>query len=152
MIEDNKVVKIDYTVKDESGQVIDSSEGKDPLAYLHGTGNIIPGLENALTGKAEGDEFSAVVQPDDAYGPRNEAMIQTVEKSVFQGVEEIEVGMVFNAQGPQGDIQVTIADIDGDQVTIDGNHPLAGLVLHFEGVVREVRDATQEEIEHGHVH
>ncbi|MGF1768994.1 peptidylprolyl isomerase [Enterovibrio makurazakiensis] len=152
MIEDNKVVKIDYTVKDESGQVIDSSEGKEPLAYLHGTGNIIPGLENALTGKAEGDEFSAVVQPDDAYGPRNEAMIQTVEKSVFQGVEEIEVGMVFNAQGPQGDIQVTIADIDGDQVTIDGNHPLAGLVLHFEGVVREVRDATQEEIEHGHVH
>nr|WP_211254245.1 peptidylprolyl isomerase [Enterovibrio calviensis] len=152
MIEDNKVVKIDYTVKDESGQVIDSSEGKEPLAYLHGTGNIIPGLENALTGKAEGDDFSAVVQPEDAYGPRNDGMIQTVEKSVFQGVEEIEVGMVFNAQGPQGDIQVTIADIDGDQVTIDGNHPLAGLVLHFEGVVREVRDATQEEIEHGHVH
>ncbi|MEZ8141783.1 peptidylprolyl isomerase [Enterovibrio norvegicus FF-33] len=152
MIEDNKVVKIDYTVKDESGQVIDSSEGKEPLAYLHGTGNIIPGLENALTGKAVGDAFSAVVQPDDAYGPRNESMIQTVEKSVFQGVEEIEVGMVFNAQGPQGDIQVTIAEIDGEQVTIDGNHPLAGLVLHFEGEVREVRDATPEEIEHGHVH
>ncbi|WP_407332588.1 peptidylprolyl isomerase [Enterovibrio sp. 27052020O] len=152
MIEDNKVVKIDYTVKDESGQIIDSSEGKEPLAYLHGTGNIIPGLENALTGKAEGDAFSAEVQPEDAYGPRNDAMIQTVEKSVFQGVEEIEVGMIFNAQGPQGDIQVTIADINGDQVTIDGNHPLAGLVLHFEGVVREVRDATPEEIDHGHVH
>ncbi|MCC4797577.1 peptidylprolyl isomerase [Enterovibrio norvegicus] len=152
MIEENKVVKIDYTVKDETGQVIDTSEGKEPLAYLAGAGNIIPGLEKALVGKAQGDAFQAEVHPEDAYGDRNEALIQTVEKSVFQGVEELEVGMVFNAQGPQGNIQVTIVEIEGEDVTIDGNHPLAGLVLHFEGVVREVRDATAEELEHGHVH
>ncbi|MDD1781353.1 peptidylprolyl isomerase [Enterovibrio sp. ZSDZ35] len=152
MIEENKVVKIDYTVKNDAGQIIDTSEGNEPLAYLHGASNIIPGLENALAGKAEGEEFNAEVHPDDAYGQRNEALIQTVDKEVFQGVDEIEVGMVFNAQGPQGNIQVTIVEIDGDQVTIDGNHPLAGIVLYFEGVIREVRDATEEEIEHGHVH
>ncbi|CZF77699.1 FKBP-type peptidyl-prolyl cis-trans isomerase SlyD [Grimontia celer] len=152
MIEDNKVVKIDYTVKDEEGQLIDTSEGKDPLAYLHGAGNIIPGLEKALAGRAEGEEFSVQIQPDDAYGQRNEALIQVVERGVFQGVEQLDVGMVFNAQGPQGNIQVTIIAIEGDEVTIDGNHPLAGVVLQFEGVIREVRDATAEEIEHGHVH
>ncbi|AMG31357.1 peptidylprolyl isomerase [Grimontia hollisae] len=152
MIEENKVVKIDYTVKDEDGQLIDTSEGQDPLAYLHGAGNIIPGLEQALAGRAEGEEFSVQIQPDDAYGQRNEALIQKVERGVFQGVEQLEVGMVFNAQGPQGNIQVTIVAIDGDEVTIDGNHPLAGVVLSFEGVIREVRDATAEEIEHGHVH
>lgn len=152
MIEENKVVKIDYTVKDEDGQLIDTSEGKEPLAYLHGAGNIIPGLEQALTGRAEGEEFSVQIQPDDAYGQRNDALIQKVERGVFQGVEQLEVGMVFNAQGPQGNIQVTIVAIEGDEVTIDGNHPLAGVVLSFEGVVREVRDATEEEVEHGHVH
>ncbi|USH01652.1 peptidylprolyl isomerase [Grimontia kaedaensis] len=152
MIEDNKVVKIDYTVKDEEGQLIDTSEGQDPLAYLHGAGNIIPGLEKALAGRAEGEEFSVQIQPDDAYGQRNEALIQVVERGVFQGVDELDVGMVFNAQGPQGNIQVTIIAIEGDEVTIDGNHPLAGVVLQFEGVIREVREATAEEIEHGHVH
>ncbi|CZF81326.1 FKBP-type peptidyl-prolyl cis-trans isomerase [Grimontia marina] len=152
MIEDNKVVKIDYTVKDEEGQLIDTSEGKDPLAYLHGAGNIIPGLEKALAGRAEGEEFSVQIQPDDAYGQRNEALIQVVERGVFQGVDQLDVGMVFNAQGPQGNIQVTIIAIDGDEVTIDGNHPLAGVVLQFEGVIREVREATAEEIDHGHVH
>lgn len=152
MIEENKVVKIDYTVKDEDGQLIDTSEGQDPLAYLHGAGNIIPGLEQALAGRAEGEEFFVQIQPDDAYGQRNEALIQKVERGVFQGVEQLEVGMVFNAQGPQGNIQVTIVAIDGDEVTIDGNHPLAGVVLSFEGVIREVRDATAEEVEHGHVH
>lgn len=152
MIEENKVVRIDYTVKDQDGQLIDTSEGKEPLAYLHGAGNIIPGLESALAGYAEGDAFEVVIQPDDAYGPRNDALIQVVERGVFQGVDQIDVGMVFNAQGPQGDIQVTIIAIDGDKVTIDGNHPLAGVVLSFEGVVREVRDATEEEVSHGHVH
>lgn len=152
MIEENKVVKIDYTVKDEEGQLIDTSEGKDPLAYLHGAGNIIPGLEKALEGRSEGEEFAVQIQPDDAYGQRNEALIQVVERGVFQGVEQLDVGMVFNAQGPQGNIQVTIIAIEGDEVTIDGNHPLAGVQLQFEGVVREVREATAEEIEHGHVH
>ncbi|EOD78038.1 peptidylprolyl isomerase [Grimontia sp. AD028] len=152
MIEENKVVKIDYTVKDEEGQLIDTSEGKDPLAYLHGAGNIIPGLEKALEGRSEGEEFAVQIQPDDAYGQRNEALIQVVERGVFQGVDQLDVGMVFNAQGPQGNIQVTIIAIEGDEVTIDGNHPLAGVVLQFEGVIREVREATAEEIEHGHVH
>ncbi|SKA67270.1 FKBP-type peptidyl-prolyl cis-trans isomerase [Enterovibrio nigricans] len=152
MIEENKIVKIDYTVKNDAGQIIDTSEGNEPLAYLHGASNIIPGLEKALIGKAEGEEFKAEVHPDDAYGQRNEALIQVVDKEVFQGVDDIEVGMVFNAQGPQGNIQVTIVEIDGEKVTIDGNHPLAGIVLYFEGVIREVRDATEEEIEHGHAH
>ncbi|MBV7297520.1 FKBP-type peptidyl-prolyl cis-trans isomerase [Enterovibrio paralichthyis] len=152
MIEENKVVRIDYTVKDQEGQLIDSSEGKEPLAYLHGAGNIIPGLESALAGRAEGEAFEVVIQPDDAYGQRNDALIQVVERGVFQGVDQIDVGMVFNAQGPEGNIQVTIIAIEGDEVTIDGNHPLAGVVLNFEGVIREVRDATEEEIAHGHVH
>lgn len=152
MIEENKVVRIDYTVKDQEGQLIDSSEGKEPLAYLHGAGNIIPGLESALAGRAEGEAFEVVIQPDDAYGQRNDALIQVVERGVFQGVDQIDVGMVFNAQGPEGNIQVTIIAIEGDEVTIDGNHPLAGVVLNFEGVIREVRDVTEEEIAHGHVH
>ena len=152
MIEDNKVVSIHYSVIDEDQQVIDSSEGKEPLTYLHGANNIIPGLEKALAGKQTGDAFSAVVAPADAYGEYNDAMVQQVPMDAFEGVDKVEPGMAFNAQGPQGPIQIIVTEVDGDQVTIDGNHPLAGKILSFNGTVVEVRDATDEEISHGHVH
>ncbi|AJQ97020.1 FKBP-type peptidyl-prolyl cis-trans isomerases 2 [Gynuella sunshinyii YC6258] len=152
MIEDNKVVSIHYSVTDENQQVIDSSEGKDPLTYLHGADNIIPGLEKALAGKQTGDSFSAVIPPAEAYGEYNDAMIQQVPMNAFEGVDKVEPGMAFNADGPQGPIQIIVTEVNGDEVTIDGNHPLAGKTLSFDGTVVEVRDATAEEISHGHVH
>ncbi len=152
MIEDNKVVSIHYSVTDENQQVIDSSEGKDPLTYLHGADNIIPGLEKALAGKQPGDSFSAVIPPAEAYGEYNDAMIQQVPMNAFEGVDKVEPGMAFNAEGPQGPIQIVVTEVNGDEVTIDGNHPLAGKTLSFDGTVVEVREATEEEISHGHVH
>lgn len=152
MIENNKVVAIDYSVTDEANQLIDTSEGREPLKYLHGAGNIIPGLEQALTGKQAGDEFEVTVAPEQAYGQHNPANVQQVPVSAFQGVENIEVGMSFTAQGENGNFQVTVTAIEGETVTVDANHPLAGKTLTFKGVVREVREASAEEIEHGHVH
>ncbi|MCL1036390.1 peptidylprolyl isomerase [Shewanella corallii] len=153
MIENNKVVAIDYSVTDEANQLIDTSEGREPLKYLHGTGNIIPGLEQALNGKQAGDEFEVTVSPAEAYGEHNPDNVQEVPMDAFQGVEKVEVGMSFTAQGANGNFQVTVTNISDDNiVTVDANHPLAGKTLTFKGVVREVRDATEEEIEHGHVH
>ncbi|MEJ2044141.1 MAG: peptidylprolyl isomerase [Reinekea sp.] len=152
MIEDNKVVSIDYTVKDDSGQVIDSSEGNEPLVYLHGAQNIIPGLESALTGKATGDDFETTVQPADGYGEYKEELVQVVPRSAFEGVESIEPGMVFTAQTQGGPVQLMVTGVEEDDITVDPNHPLSGKVLHFTGKVIEVRDASQEELDHGHVH
>ncbi len=152
MIENNKVVSIDYTVKDESDNIIDTSEGKEPLAYLHGAGNIIPGLEKALEGKQAGDEFDVEVAPGDGYGEYNPDMVQEVPLEAFQGVDNVEPGMAFTAQGPQGQVQVVVTKVENDQVTVDANHPLAGKTLTFTGTVREVRDATEEELSHGHSH
>jgi len=152
MIEDNKVVTLNYTVKDEKDQVIDSSEGNEPLVYLHGAKNIVPGLEAALTGKANGDAFEVTVEPKDAYGEYNEEMVQVVPRSAFEGVEKVEPGMVFTAQTQTGPVQLMVTAIEGDDVTVDPNHPLSGKTLHFSGAVSDVRDATPEELEHGHVH
>lgn len=152
MIEDNKVVSLQYTVKDDDGQVIDTSEGGDALTYLHGHKNIIAGLESALTGKASGEEFSVTVQPAEAYGEYREEMVQVVPVSAFEGVEKVEPGMVFTAQTQGGPLQLTVTGVEGDDVTVDPNHPLAGKVLHFTGSVDSVRDASAEELEHGHVH
>ncbi|WP_434362471.1 peptidylprolyl isomerase [Parasalinivibrio latis] len=152
MIENNKVVSIDYTVKDESDNIIDTSEGKEPLAYLHGAGNIIPGLEKALEGKQTGDEFDVEVAPGDGYGEYNPDMVQEVPLEAFQGVDNVEPGMAFTAQGPQGQVQVVVTQVEDGQVTVDANHPLAGKTLTFTGTVLEVRDATEEEVAHGHVH
>lgn len=146
MIKDNNVVQFDYLVKDDSGLIIDSSEGKDPLVYIHGTGAILFALENALTGKKNGESFAVKIAPNEGYGQRNEDLVQKVERSVFQDVPEVKEGMVFTAQRPEGDLQVTIIGIEGDEVTLDGNHPLAGKTLNFEGVIRDIRDATPEEI------
>ena len=152
-ISDNKVVAIDYSLKDDSGQLLDSSEGNGPLYYLHGANNIISGLESALEGKSEGDSVQAVLAPADAYGERNEQLRQEVSRSHFAQVGDLAVGMQFNVPGGDaGDAVVTVVDFDDDTVTVDGNHPLAGQTLHFDVTVREVRDATQEELDHGHVH
>jgi len=152
MIANDKVVTIEYTVTDENNQVLDSSEGREPLKYLHGAGNIIPGLESALAGLKAGDEYEVEVAPADAYGEHNPQLVQDVPRAAFEGVDQIEPGMVFNAQGPQGQVQVTVTGVAEDTVTIDGNHPLAGKTLTFKGNVVDVRDATEEEVQHGHAH
>ena len=152
-IDDKCVVSMHYTLTNENGEELDSSNGRDPLKYLHGASNIVPGLERALTGKAAGDNVQVVVQPDDGYGQVNPQMVQTVPRSAFEGAPEIKAGMQFQAQGPQGQVQmITVTDVTGDDVTVDGNHPLAGQVLHFEVSVEEVRAATEEELSHGHAH
>jgi FKBP-type peptidyl-prolyl cis-trans isomerase SlyD len=151
-IANNKVVSIHYKLTNDAGDILDSSEGQEPLAYLHGLGNIIPGLENALSGRALGDKFSVTVAPADGYGERDNEMVQSVPKSAFQGVDQILPGMQFQAQSPEGMQLVTVIDVDGDEVILDGNHPMAGITLTFDVEVTEIRDATAEELEHGHVH
>ncbi|MDY0206328.1 MAG: peptidylprolyl isomerase [Pseudomonas sp.] len=153
LIANQHVVAIDYTLSNDAGEVIDSSAGAEPLVYLHGAGNIIAGLENALAGKTVGDELEVSIEPEDAYGEYSAELITNLGREMFEGVEELEVGMQFHASAPDGGMQVvTIRDIDGDQVTIDGNHPLAGQQLNFKVKVISVRAASAEEIEHGHVH
>ena len=147
-----KVVSIHYTLTNGEGTVLDSSSGSQPLAYLHGFGNIIPGLENALEGKASGDKLSVTVEPEQGYGARDERLVQAVPRSAFKGVTELAPGMQFQAQGPQGTRLVVVTQVADEEVTVDANHPLAGQTLHFDVEVSEVRDATAEELEHGHVH
>lgn len=151
-VAENSVVVIDYTLTNNEGQVIDSSEGAGPLAYLHGAGNIIPGLEDALLGKEAGDEVKASIEPVNAYGERHDALKQEVPAELFSGVEKVEVGMQFQSETDQGPVLVTVTEIGNETITVDGNHPLAGVHLNFDVSVREVREATPEELEHGHVH
>ena len=152
-ITSQKVATIDYTLTDDQGTLIDSSKGGEPLAYIHGIGNLIPGLEEALEGKSAGDELSVSIQPDQAYGKRDEELLQAVPRTHFDGVDELQVGMQFRASSEDGDERVvTVVEVGDEQVTVDGNHPLAGQILNFEVKIVEVRDATQEELDHGHVH
>jgi FKBP-type peptidyl-prolyl cis-trans isomerase SlyD len=147
------VVHFDYTLTGPDGRTIDSSEGKQPLAYLHGANNIIKGLENALDGKQAGDQLNVIVPAAEGYGERNEQLVQRVPRSAFQGANEIKPGMQFQARGPQGQTAVvTVTNVDPNEITVDANHPLAGVPLNFAVTVREVRAATQEELAHGHVH
>ncbi len=146
------VVTIDYTLTDNDGNVLDSSKGGDPLVYLHGANNIIPGLENALIGKVADDELKVDVQPADAYGERNDEMIQAVPNEMF-GDAEIKVGEHYHAAGPNGEqLSVTVIKIDENEVVVDGNHPLAGVALNFDVKILDIRVATEEELSHGHVH
>ena len=151
-IADKTVVSIHYTLTNALGETIDSSVGQDPLVYLQGAQNIIPGLENALTGKAVGDALQVTVEPAEGYGEIRDELIQEVDRSAFQGVDDIDVGMQFMAQTPWGEQPVTVVKVEGDQITLDGNHQLAGETLNFDVEVVEIREATAEEIEHGHVH
>ena len=151
-IDKNTVVSIDYTLTNDAGQILDSSKGRSPLVYLHGGGNIIPGLEAALQGKNQGDTIKVTVEPEQAYGVRHEQMVQAVPRERFQGIKDIRAGMQFQAQGPQGSRIVTVTEVGPDTVTIDANHPLAGTRLNFDVSVVDVRTATAEELQHGHAH
>ncbi len=152
-ISQNKVVTIHYTVTDAaSNEVIDSSEGGQPMVYLHGHQNIIPGLENALEGKAVGDELKVEVTAADAYGEYSEERVQQVPIEAFEGVENVEPGMAFTAQTEHGPVNIIITEIEDDVATVDANHPLAGRALNFDVKIAEVREASVEELEHGHVH
>ncbi|MBP6672145.1 MAG: peptidylprolyl isomerase [Bacteroidetes bacterium] len=148
----DKVVSIEYTLRDNDGNVLDTSEGREPLAYLHGNGNLIPGLESQLEGKGANEALKVVVAPADGYGEFDAAQIVNVPKSQFAGVAELAVGMQFTASGPEGQQVVTVTKIENDTVTVDGNHPLAGQTLNFDVKIIEVREATADELSHGHVH
>lgn len=153
-IADDKVVAIHYTLTNETGQTIDTSrERGEPLAYLHGHENIIPGLEKALTGKESGDKLDVTITPDEGYGERHEGLTQQVPASAFEGVDgELEPGMQFQAETEAGTRIFTVTHVEGDQVTVDGNHPLAGETLNFAVEIADIRDATDEEKQHGHIH
>ncbi len=151
-IESSKVASINYTLTNAEGKVLDTSEGREPLSYIHGKGNLIPGLEKALEGKKVGDKLNVTIQPEEAYGNRNEELVQIIPRSSFQGVEDIQPGMQFQAN-VQGHTQIiVVTNVDGDNITTDANHPLAGEELTFDVEITEVRDATEEELAHGHVH
>lgn len=151
-IANDTVVSIDYRLYNSGGELLDSSEAGQPLAYLHGHGNIVPGLEEALEGKQAGDEIKVAVPPEKAYGARHPELVQTAPLSAFPTEQPPEVGSSFKAEHEGGSTVVTVTAIEGDQVTVDGNHVLAGQDLNFEVTVVEVRAATGEEVEHEHAH
>ena len=151
-VADNMAVSIHYTLTNDDGDVLDSSIDDEALVYLHGKGNIISGLEKALHGKVAGDKFNVRIAPEDAYGELMEDMIQVISRDMFEGIDNIEVGMQFHADVSSGSGIVTVVNIEGDDITIDGNHPLAGLALTFDVEVIDVRAATEEETSHGHIH
>ncbi|MBD3648800.1 MAG: peptidylprolyl isomerase [Pseudomonadales bacterium] len=147
-VQDKCVVSIHYTLTDNDGTELDSSKGREPLTYLHGTGSIIPGLEKALEGADEGENVNVVLEPDDAYGQVNDELVQTVPKEAFEEVEKVEPGMQFQARGPDGSTQrITVVGITEEGITVDGNHPLAGQTLNFDVTVEGVREATAEELQ-----
>jgi len=151
-IQRNKVVTINYTLTDETGSLIESSEGQEPLTYLHGVGNLIPGLEASLEGKSAGASMKVSVPPEEAYGVWDQEKVMDIPKSQFSGVESVEAGMQFSVQSEAGEEVVTVSKVEGDTVTIDANHPLAGKTLTFDVTIVGIRDATAEELDHGHVH
>ena len=152
-ITDGTVVQFHYTLTTDDGTVVDTSQGSTPLAYLHGAGNIVPGLERQMTSHVVGDKFTAVVPPEEGYGPRQEMPPQPVPRSQFPADMEIAPGMAFHAQGPNGEqIQVFVAGVEEDNVLVDINHPLAGATLNFEVEITDIRAASEEEIAHGHPH
>ena len=151
-IAENHVVTLNYTLTDNEGEVIDEAQDGS-FVYLHGAENIIPGLENSLTGKAVGDAFTVKVSPEDGYGVRDDSRVEDVPREMFPEDQEIEPGMVFHAEGPNGEtITVTVISVDSENVKIDSNHALAGIELNFDVKIVDIRDAEPVEIEHGHVH
>ncbi len=151
-ISDGKVVLIDYTLTDDDGELIDSSTGAEPLAYVQGAGQIVPGLEKALSGRSAGDSFKVSVGPAEGYGLHDVENVAVIPADQIEGVHELEVGTQLQTDSEDGEQTVVVTKIEGNEVTIDANHPLAGLTLHFDITVREVRDATDEEISQGHAH
>ena len=148
----DSVVTIHYTLKDDAGAVIDSSASGEPLAYLHGHGNIVPGLERALSGRDAGDKLSVRVTPAEGYGEYDKELVQSVPRRALRGIKDVQPGMHLHAQTEAGTRTVTVTRVQGDMVTLDANHPLAGKNLNFDIQVEDVRQATEEELSHGHVH
>ena len=148
----DKVVLIHYTLKDDEGAVVDTSAGGEPLAYIQGHGNLVAGLEKALEGKRGGNKVVVSVPPEEGYGRHDPKLIQRIPKRSLQGAGQVKKGMQFQARTDDGMRVFTVTAIVGDMVTLDGNHPLADKTLHFDVDVVDVRDATSEELEHGHVH
>ena len=150
-IEADKVVSIHYTLTLEGGELVDTTEGEEPLRYLAGSGQIIPGLERELLGKGVGDTLKVSVSPHDAYGEFDEDLVQTLPREMFTGIDNIEVGMEFQTQDEEGDAQyVVVIEVGDDEIKIDGNHEFAGKTLVFDVTVDSLRDATPEELDHGH--
>ena len=152
MISKDKVVTIDYSLTDEEGELIDSSVGEEPLVYLHGHHGSIPGLEQALAGRRVGDKLEVSIPPEEGYGDWDEDLVEVVGVEDFDDPEELEIGTQFETMTEEGTRLATVIDIEGDEITVDLNHPLAGMTLNFDVTVLEVRDATAEELAHGHVH
>lgn len=152
LIREKTVVGIEYTLTDDQGTILDQSEGREPLYFLQGVGQIISGLEEALEGRSTGDKFQVSIPPEKGYGTRNSALIRQVPRDRFPQDSEIEIGMQFRASSEDGPITVTVTDIGLDFVMVDGNHPLAGQQLNFAVEVVAVREATPSELDHGHVH
>lgn len=151
-IQEKSVVSIHYKLTDDKGDILDQSQDQ-PLSYIHGIGSLIPGLEKELAGKAAGDKVLATVPPEEGYGPVMPQLIQKLPRSTFQGTDTIEIGMEFQASNENGETMVVrVQEVGDEEVTINGNHPLAGMTLNFDVEVVEVREATSEELEHGHVH
>jgi FKBP-type peptidyl-prolyl cis-trans isomerase SlyD len=146
------VALIHYTLTDDEGKTLDTSAGGEPLAYIHGNGNLIPGLERELEGKGEGDKVDVKIAPADGYGEFDKDLIQRVPRRALKGVGDLHVGMQLHAQSERGTRAVTVTQLVGDMVTLDGNHPLAGKNLNFKVEIVGVRAATEEELSHGHVH
>lgn len=144
-IEKMKAVSIDYTLKNKEGEQIDTSIGREPLEYIQGVGALIPGLEKELLGKEKGFKGSVVIAPEDAYGLRNESLIQDIPKDQF-GEQEVAVGQQFQVMTGQGAQIITVLEVKENEITVDGNHPMAGIELHFEVEVMNVREATEEEL------
>jgi FKBP-type peptidyl-prolyl cis-trans isomerase SlyD len=151
-IAEGTVVSMDYALRDDEGTLIDQSQPGNPLAYLHGHRNIIPGLEAALAGKSKGDTVEVRVEPSEGYGEVNPALEQVVPIDRFQGMESVEVGMQFQASTDQGPISVRVTKVEDQDVTVDGNHPLAGKHLNFNVTIQDVRAGSEEELAHGHIH
>jgi len=152
LIAENCVVSIYYELTNDAGEVIDASAEGEPLTYLQGAHNIIPGLENQLTGQTAGAKLTVTVQPEDGYGAHSPDLVQEVPRDAFPEPDALEVGMRFNAQSDNGTMSVVITAVTPTTVTVDANHPLAGQVLHFAVTVDDVREASAEELSHGHVH
>jgi FKBP-type peptidyl-prolyl cis-trans isomerase SlyD len=153
MIKKGKVVEMHYSLKNNAGELIDSSEKKDPMPFLQGYGNIIPGLESALEGKKVGDELKISVEAKDAYGDVKPEAVQEIPKTALEGIEDLKVGMELKSQDEQGNAYIVrVEEIKDGSVLINGNHPLAGQTLHFVVKIESIREATEEELKHGHVH
>lgn len=153
LIGDNLVVTMHYKLTDDDGTMLDNSTDSEPMSYLHGAMNIIPGLEKALVGKIEGDTVQVRVEPEEAYGEVMPGLIQSVDREAFQGVDTIEVGMEFETQGEDGHAQrIVVKEVEENTVIIDANHPLAGVALNFDVEIIGVREAAEEELSHGHAH